>query len=300
MKDGPRSSERSVDDSRHATPLPMLSPTLKQVQHDLEHGSGVCLIKGLPIDALSEHEARRAFSAIAGQIGTPVSQSATGEKVFSVRDEGYQVGHPKARGPNTKKRLSFHTDRCDVIAFLCLQPAKSGGGNQIVSSMTIYNEMLARRADLVEVLMRPYYSRRHNVDTGNARPWCQQPIFSFREGHFAASYLRVLIDRAYDMPELPEMTPIQREALDLLEDIAADPNLHIDLRLERGDMLLLNNWVTLHRRDEFVDHDEKSKRRHILRIWLSVPNSRPLDPRFEDNFGDTRAGAVRGGMQAAI
>ena len=29
-------------------------------------------------------------------------------------------------GPNTRKRLSFHTDRCDVIGFLCLRQARSG------------------------------------------------------------------------------------------------------------------------------------------------------------------------------
>lgn len=279
--------------------LPKLSPLLKQIQHDLEHGSGACLLKGLPVDELTQDQARAVFWAIARGVGTPVSQSATGEQIFSVRDEGYQVGHPKARGPNTKKRLSFHTDRCDVIAFLCVQPARSGGGNQIVSSMTVYNEILRRRPELIDLLMQPYYSRRHNVDTGNTKPWCQQPIFSFCEGHFAASYLRVLIDRAYEMPELPEMTAEQREALDLIETIAAEPELSVSFDLHRGDVLLLNNWVTLHRREEFEDYPELEKRRHLLRIWLAVPNSRPLDPRFADNFGDTRAGAVRGGMRAA-
>ena len=38
-------------------------------------------------------------------------------------------------------------------------------------------------------------------------------------------------------------------------------------------------------------------KRHLLRIWLSMPNSRPIDQSFEDNFGSTKAGAVRGGMK---
>lgn len=295
-------SNDSVDgesDARQLAPLPQLASKLQQIQHDLEHGSGASLVRGFPVDEMDTEESRNAFEAIVGHIGTPVSQSAAGETIFSVRDAGFQVGHPQARGPNTKKRLSFHTDRCDVIGFLCLQPAKSGGGNQVVSSMTVYNEMLARRPDLVEVLMQPFYSRRHNVDTGNQRPWCQQPVFSFCEGHFAASYLRVLIDRAYELAELPDMTAEQREALDMIEAIAAEPELHVSFDLERGDMLFLNNWVTLHRREEFVDHEEQSKRRHLLRVWLAVPNSRPIDPRFVDNFGATAAGAVRGGMPAA-
>ena len=61
--------------------------------------------------------------------------------------------------------------------------------------------------------------------------------------------------------------------------------------------MLLNNWVTFHRRTAFEDWDEPSRKRHILRAWLSVPNSRPLDPLFKDNYGATEAGAIRGGMR---
>lgn len=65
-----------------------------------------------------------------------------------------------------------------------------------------------------------------------------------------------------------------------------------------GDVLFLNNWVTLHRRTEFNDFPEPERKRHILRIWLSMPNSRPLDPMFRENYGAVEAGALRGGMRA--
>jgi alpha-ketoglutarate-dependent taurine dioxygenase len=284
-------------------PLGQLATKLAAIQRDLEMGSGACLLRGLPIGQFADDSAdgdeslRRLFWGLTTHLGTAVSQSAHGERIFSVRDEGFKVGQPQARGPNTNKRLSFHTDRCDVIAFLCVKPAKSGGENQLVSSVAVYNEMLSRRPDLVDVLMQPFYYRRHNVDTGNQQPWCRQPIFSFHEGHFACSYLRVLIDRAYAMPELPDLTAQQREAMDYLEELAGQPQMHVAFYLEPGDMLFLNNWVTLHRRSEFEDYDEPAQRRHLLRIWLSVPNSRPLHPDFAANFGATAAGAVRGGMR---
>jgi hypothetical protein len=75
--------------------------------------------------------------------------------------------------------------------------------------------------------------------------------------------------------------------------------MHVEFRQEAGDILLLNNWITYHRREAFVDHEDISLRRHLLRIWLSVPNSRPLDPRFADNYGAVEAGAIRGGMKPA-
>ena len=54
----------------------------------------------------------------------------------------------------------------------------------------------------------------------------------------------------------------------------------------------------LHKRQAFEDWEEPERRRHILRLWLSMPNSRPLDPLFVDHFGAVEAGAIRGGMKA--
>lgn len=281
----------------HTFPLPTLGSQFRQLQDTLEYGSGACMIRGFDVDRWSENQAKKVFLGIAQHIGTPVSQSAQGEKVFSVRDEGFDQEDSRSRGPNTSKKLSFHTDRCDVIGFLCLRMAKSGGENEIVSSISVYNEIARLRPDLLKILMEPFLYKRHNVDSGNKRPYCKQPIFSFCEGHFACAFLRVLIDRAYADKESPDLTPEQQEALDFVEDVAADPDLHVRFSQEPGDMLFLNNWTTLHRRTAFEDHGDPKLRRHLLRIWLSVPNSRPLDPMFADNYGAVKAGAIRGGMQ---
>ncbi len=287
----------SID--RDAFKLPNFSRTLANIQTDLENGTGVAIIRGFPIHEYDLEQAQRVFWGVCRHVGTPVSQSALGERIFSVRDAGYAPDDPRARGPNTRKRLSYHTDRCDVIAFLCLRQARSGGENFVVSSVTLYNEMLENRPDLVEVLMQPFYHKRHNVDSGNDQAFCQQPIFSIHQGYFAANFLRVLIERAYSMPDAPSMTDAQRESLDYLEQLADRPDLHLKFRQEPGDLLLLNNFVTFHRRTEFEDHAEPAQKRHILRIWLSVPNSRPLHPLFQANYGATEAGVLRGGMRPA-
>jgi alpha-ketoglutarate-dependent taurine dioxygenase len=263
----------------------------------LENGSGATMIRGFPRTKYSQDEAERIFFGVMSHVGTAVSQSAKGERIFHVRDEGFGENDPKARGPNTAKGLSFHTDRCDVITFLCLQQAKAGGENQVVSSPALYNEILHRRPELLAELVKPFYYKRHNVDTANQRSYCQQPIFSLHDGYFAANLLRVLIDRAYSMPDVPDMTPLQLEALDFVQEVAEEESMHVTFRQVEGDILLLNNWVTLHRRSAFEDHQELERRRHLLRIWLSVPNSRPLDPAFEANYGATAAGAIRGGMR---
>ena len=56
----------------------------------------------------------------------------------------------------TNQRQGFHCDGSDLVGLLCLKPAKTGGQSKIASSMAVYNQMLASRPDLVEVLRQPF------------------------------------------------------------------------------------------------------------------------------------------------
>ena len=277
--------------------LPELAGLASRLSAELEDGGGAVKLARLPVDEWGAAAAARAFWALTLQLGTPVSQSAEGKRLFDVRDAGYQPGDPRFRGPMSSKRLSFHTDRCDVIVFLCLQPAEQGGDTYVVSSAALRGELVRRDPAALAILERSYPYLRHTVDRGNARPYVELPVFSERDGYFGAHFLRVLIDRADASPDAPSLTDEQRAALDTLEAVAEEPAMHVSFRLEPGEMLLLNNWTTFHRRSEFTDSPDPSLKRHLLRIWLSMADSRPIDPRFADHFGATEAGALRGGMR---
>jgi hypothetical protein len=294
---GPDESGAPVSD--RTAPPPSVSARALAARTALETGSGAVLLRGLPFARWGESLSTRVFWALAGHIGTPVSQSAEGERVFHVRDQGYADQDPRFRGPASRKRLSFHTDRCDVIAFACLQSARAGGDNFIVSSVALYEELRTHQPQVLRVLCEPFPYLRHTVDRGNTLPFCLLPVFSEQDGHFAAHFLRVLIDRADREPSAPTLTAAQRDALDALEALAEDPALHVRVRLEPGDVLLLNNWTTLHRRSAFTDAASLQERRHLLRIWLSMADSRPIAPCFAEHFGATAAGALRGGMRPA-
>ncbi|MDF1825400.1 MAG: TauD/TfdA family dioxygenase [Verrucomicrobiales bacterium] len=270
-----------------------------KIRDRLENGSGTLLLRGFPVDRHTKNSAREAFREWCCTLGTLVSQNEKGDTVFDVSDAAFGQNDPRTRGPNTNQKLSFHTDRCDVIGFLCWNQAISGGENELVSSMHLYNEIARRRPDLLKVLKEPFLYKRHSVDLGNEENFCEQPVFSFRDGHFACSFLRVLINRAHADPQLPNLSPAQIEAMDFLESVANEEDVAFRFRQERGDVLLLNNWVTLHRRSAFVDAADPDQKRCLFRTWLAMPNSRPLDPLFAANFGATGAGEIRGGFRVS-
>ncbi len=280
-------------------PLTHFGTRLAQMQRDLEQGSGAVRLRGLPVTRYSLDELERLFWGMAAYIGSPLPQSADGRRLFHVSDAGFGSNDPKMRGPNSNKRLRFHTDRCDVIAFLCVRAAASGGDNLLVDSRLLYREIQATRPDLAAVLEQPFYYLRHTVDTANPEPYITQPIFALHDGVFTANVLRVLIERAHDSGVTPPLTARQIEALDYLDALAEDPALHVRFRQEPGDLLFVNNFVVFHRRDAFTDHEDPEQRRLLLRLWLNVPNSRPLPESFRGMYRAIGAGARRGGMPTA-
>jgi hypothetical protein len=78
--------------------------------------------------------------------------------------------------------------------------------------------------------------------------------------------------------------------------LAASEDLRLDMDLEPGDMQFLHNHQVLHARTAYEDHPEPERKRHLLRLWLSPPNGRPLPPVFVERYGTVEVG-VRGGIR---
>ena len=60
-------------------------------------------------------------------------------------------------------------------------------------------------------------------------------------------------------------------------------------------MQFVYNHGLLHDRTGFEDWPDPAQRRHLLRLWLSVPGDRPLPEIFASRFGSVEIGN-RGGI----
>jgi hypothetical protein len=223
-----------------------------------------------------------------------VSQNSAGELLAEVRDYGEQLGLAHSRGYRSNVALRFHTDRCDVAALLCARQCREGGENRIVSTPAIHNAMLEHCPELLRELYGTYCHSRQGEEAAGQRRYYQSPVFAQHRGRFTSQYSRAYVESAQKFPEVPRLSARQDEALDALANFA--DQLAAQVRMHDGDILLVNNHVTYHSRTAIVDWDEPERKRLLYRLWLSVPGSRELPRSYAELWGETAAGAVRGGV----
>ena len=175
-------------------PLPTLGPRLQRILHEVLTGRGFVLLRRLPVERWSRRQAAIAFFGLGAHLGNARSQNAQGHVLGHVKDLGMSSGDPNVRIYQTKERQGYHTDSCDVVGLLCLQPAKTGGLSSLVSSVTLFNELRHQRPDLLGSLFDPIETDRRGEVPEGQKPYFQIPVFNWHAGLLSTIYQRKYID----------------------------------------------------------------------------------------------------------
>ena len=282
-----------------AFPLPTLGPALKGILAELLEGRGFILLRGLPVERMTREEQAIAYLGMGSWLGAFRSQNAKGHLLGHVKDLGLDISDPRVRYYQTNRKLEYHTDSVDIVGLLCLKAAKAGGESYLASSMTVYNEVLARRPDLVPALFEPFATDRRGEVPEGMQPWFDIPIYHRHAGRLSCIYVRQYIESAQELfPQARRLSPAQREAMDLIDSLCNDPSIHLSMDFRPGDIQLLHNHQILHSRGDFENWPEPERHRHLLRLWMAPPQARPLPEVFAPRYGSVTPGA-RGGIVVA-
>jgi hypothetical protein len=291
-------------------PVPELEPLFTWLAGQLENGPGVARLSGVPVDRLARDQLRRLFWGFCVNLGTPMYQTAAGEILGEVKDETGTGAALTYDGPGPLKSarmvarstgaLRFHTDKTDIISLLCASNGIAGGLSKVVSSATLHNEIARRRPDLLHVLYEPYWRMRPFDEEGDVERddrTFAMPVFARGpDGSFTSQYSRTYISQAQEVPTVPRLTAAQVEAMDMIHEIGDE--VCLQMPFEVGDIQFMNQHVTYHGRTGFTDDAASDAHRVLLRIWLAAPFTRPLPDGHAVQWGDTSAGALRGGAIA--
>ncbi|KAJ7650364.1 hypothetical protein FB45DRAFT_887704 [Roridomyces roridus] len=263
---------------------------------------GMCLVKGFPTAEWSEEDMRLAYWGMSLYMGVARTQNRASEIINDVRDAGGSYKVKGGRGYNTNAGLDFHQDSCDVVALLCRRVAKEGGTSKVVSSLTLRKKVEELRPDLLPVLQdNNWFHSFQGAQDPSQPPFYRCPIFGEQQGFLCARTNRKnTIAAQRDFPEIPRLSKEQTEVLELMDSIMPADEFCYSMELEEGDMQLLNSFVTLHSRTPFMDYEDPDRKRHLMRLWMSIPTSQPLPSTWAEYWGDVRAGAVRGGYRGGF
>jgi hypothetical protein len=278
-------------------PLWDLADVLAARRREYLHGRGFGLLRGLPVSELDRDGAAVVFWGLGAHLGVAVSQNGKGHVLGHVKDLGLDYSRPENRGYQTSARLPYHTDYADLVCLLCLKSARTGGLSSIVSSVTLYNEMLRQRPDLVAVLREPLYRTRWGEVGSDRPPWVEVPAFNVHDKGVVTTYVRSAVRKAQLMPEVPRLSEKQIEAMDFFDQLAEDTTLHLDMRFEPGDVQILNNHWILHSRTTYEDYDVPAERRHLLRLWLTCQDGPLFPPALTQSFQGLTTNGRPNGIQ---
>jgi hypothetical protein len=259
---------------------PALDAPLAGVFDQIQHGRGIVIIRGIPVAGHSVDDVSAMFWALGTHFGRGVSQSARGDLLGLVRDETPPGQPESARGYTSRRELSLHVDLGQIVGLMCVRQGKGGGESQYASGLAIYNEIQARRPELMPVLTRgfPYHRRGEEAATQPCVTPYDIPVFSERDGQISVFIVREIMNAAFR--ELKRaFTPEEIAAIDTFRATAAA--LQFETRLEPGEATFLNNYTVMHARSEFADWEAPEDKRLMLRLWLDVErDARPVVPQI--------------------
>ena len=260
--------------SREDLSLTNLAPRLAQVNSALEQGCGFAVMRGIDLPPADVDYAYRVNWILALALGDVIAQNSNGEVIGAVQavvdadDNGLDT-----RGYVSSAELRFHCDGGDVASLLCVRQAPEGGLSSLVSMISIHNTMVRECPEHLATLYRGLhmFMRKEGDMASSELP--RQPLFFPRGDHILAWINLRLMELPYESVNKP-MPADERAALDAVEEIAERPEHKLTFKLQAGDMLLVHNYVCMHKRSSFVDDPDPDKSRLMLRLWYNLSGSR--------------------------
>ena len=269
-----RAHPRSVEqiDPAHFE-IPACRKLMRSVQAALDDGVRFAVVDRLPMDEISDAEAKALYWILSSLLARPVQQKLTGTLVYDVHDTGKKATPGSGVRPDqTNMDQFFHNDNSynttqpEYVALLCMRPAKTGGVSQVISFYTLHNELLRAHKEVIPRLYQPFWFDRQKEYLPGEPEVLSAPIFSYdgrlkvRLGLFQAKSGCTLMNETMDEPAVT--------AIDTLRKIFTDEAVRFDFVMERGQIQFVNNLELCHRRTTFEDHAEPQNKRLMIRLWL--------------------------------
>ncbi len=221
----------------------------------------------------SDHELRLLYAIFSRSLGFLNNRYSY---FFDVMDRGLDYTKEAIPVSKTKAETGYHTDSTakhyypDFIGLLCIQPALAGGESLLANAANLFAYLQHTFPQWNELMHTPLCrdvitpGTIQNSDAIRANDF---PIFQMNsEGGIQFRYMRYWIESALEKLNEPSPEGLH-DLLNTIDDYFADSANVMCFRLERGDMLFVNNRFLCHNRTAFMDGE---KPRVYVRAWINL------------------------------
>lgn len=272
---------RSGEFGKEEFVLPGLAAKLAKVDDEIRNGRGFVLIKGFPVGKYEMDDLKIMYWGLGVHLGMIIPHNVAGDTMAPVTNLELKDNDPNRRNNTTNRFLDPHTDLADVVMLLCIEQAKIGGESGLVSSVAIHNEIVRNHPEFLEPLYKGFYhDYRGYGPTGDANEVTATPIpvFEYNNGRVNCAFAKKIIETGAQKRGVP-LTELEQAAVDYVHTLGTSDEMRLDMRLEPGDIQIINNYITLHSRTDYLDHDD-GRKRYLLRMWVNQPDSTQLSDGF--------------------
>jgi len=247
-------------------PLPSFEACFARWRAELTAGRGFVLVHGFPVHGWTPFENEVACWGLGLHLGEPGAQNVEGDLLGHVTDAGPDLSHADERLYKTNRAIRFHCDAADVVGLLCRSTSATGGASRLVSSVTVYNALLAAEPDLAHHLFDQFLLDARQPE-GSAVPYVPVQPACF-DGERLRTFMHLDYFESVERHDGVVLDDLTRRTLRSWEAIAERPDLHLDMQLGPGDVQLVSNHTVVHARTAY--EDDPSAPRDLLRLWLSL------------------------------
>jgi hypothetical protein len=253
--------------------MPACRDLMRSVRSALDEGVRFAVVDRLPLDELSDDEARALHWLLSSHIARPVAQKLDGTMIYDVHDTGTKATPGSGVRPDkTNMDQYFHNDNSynetqpEYVGLLCVRPAKAGGISHVISFYTVHNELLRSHKQVLTRLYRPFWFDRQGEYLNGEPRVIAGPLFHY-DGKLGARLGLHQIKGGYAMMNetLDEEGAV---AIEALKSILANTALSFQFEMERGQLQYVSNLELCHRRTGFEDYQEPQRKRLLVRVWL--------------------------------
>lgn len=253
---------------------PCLVAFAQRARRQLLSGDGVLCLRGLNALDLNDAQLRCFYIAFGSALGQPMLQYG---RLYPVMDRGASYQTQSVPVSMTNSETCFHTDSSavdvvpDFVGLLCEQPSNNGGDSLVSNALRVFRTLERDHPDLLAALQRDKY--RDVVTPGKEKTRANLlrnrfPIFAQcdREGGVLFRYMRYWIEVGHEKAGAP-LSAVEIEAMDRLDALLKHPDNVVSFRLERGDILWVNNRLLAHNRTAYRDTADNV--RQLQRMWIA-------------------------------